>query len=440
MNALVGIISDNSESVVTQMLLSWKTNKAAVMISEDTPYEAIKNIVSETGVKKIYCNENVLQKYHESIPDIDFFPFNETRLWDIRKNIDNYLFPESEETALVLYSSGTTGKAKGIMLSHKAINQNAQAVIDYMKPDKTDSFFIVKNLIHSSTIVCEILVALKNGNNLFFADEHKNFRKILEQISCSMATIVCINPTILRILLKYPNDVLLDKLRNVNKLYVSGAILDAEAVNEARNRLNCIKIINVYGMTECGPRIASQENSSSLVGNSVGKAISQVKIRIIGEDGENIQDSFRVGIVEVNTPYRAQGYVNGQPLPIDKDGWISTNDLGYFDEEKNLYICGRADNMLNVSGHNVFPETIEGVVKRLECIEDCLVEGENNKMTGTKLVCFYKGNNVDKQAVFEFCRRHLLPHEIPLKFVEVNRIVYVNGKVKRKQFKETRVD
>ena len=440
MNALIGIISDNSESVITQMLLSWKANKTVVMISEDMPQEAIRNIVSETAIKEIYCNENVLQKYHEPMPDTNFIPFDEVRLRDIRENIEDYLFPESEETAVVLYSSGTTGKAKGIMLSHKAINQNAQAVIDYMKPDKTDAFFIVKNLVHSSTLVCEILVALKNGNNLFFADERKNFRRILEQIACSKATIVCINPTILKLLLKYPNDVLLEKLRNVNKVYVSGAILDVEVINEARNRLKTIKIINVYGMTECGPRIASQETSSSLLGNSVGKAISQVKIRIIGENGKNIEDSFEVGMVEVNTPYRAQGYVSGQPLPIDKKGWIATNDLGYFDDEGNLYICGRADNMLNVSGHNVFPETIEEVIKRLDFIDDCLVEGENNEVTGTKLVCFYKGNNVDKQAVFEFCRRHLLPHEIPLKFVEVNTFVYVNGKIKRKQFEETRVD
>lgn len=440
MKTCVGIISDNSESVVVQMLLSWRENKAVVMISKDAPTGVISDIILENSLSTCYCNEDMLFRYIDLFPNTNFLPFEKESFEEIRKNIDDFLFPKSEEIALVLYSSGTTGKAKGIMLSHRAINGNAEAVISYMNPRKEDSFFIIKNLLHSSTIVGEILVALKNENALLFAKEHSNLRKTMEEIFSSKATIMCLNPTILKLLLKFSDEVLREKLQYLRRIYVSGAILDKNILVEARERFDGTTVINVYGMTECGPRIASQELSEAIIGNSVGQPIEGVRIRLSDDQKEEILDSFHVGMVEVNTPYRANGYSNGQLFPIDNEGWISTKDIGYFDDKRNLYICGRADNMLNVAGYNVFPETVEEIIKRLDGIEECMVDGEENSITGTKLVCFYKGNKVNKQKVYDFCKHHLLPHEIPQKYVEVNKFTYVNGKIKRKQFKEIGVD
>ena len=340
----------------------------------------------------------------------------------------------SDDIALVLYSSGTTGRAKGIMLSHRAINENANAIINYMSVRDDDVFAIIKNLEHSSTIIGEVIVAIKCGCPIVLVDNHLSISMILENLYRSKATITCMNPTILALFMRMAPSLLSRKSRYLRKIYISGAILNKELMINAKKKLRHCNLFNVYGMTECGPRISSQELSTHTNNNSVGKPIVGVRLRILDENGNVIKKSNTIGSIEVNTPYRAQGYVNGHTLCSDNYGWIKTGDNGYFDKNGDLYIVGRIDNMLNVYGHNVYPESIEEVIQKINGVEACLVTGIRNEILGCTLCCYYIGKLVTNQQIYEHCKQYLHTYEIPRKYVCVDSLQYSNGKIVRKQF------
>ena len=105
----------------------------------------------------------------------------------------------SQNEALVLYSSGTTGTSKGIVLTHYAINMNADAIQSYAKLGKNDCVFLIKSLAHSSTIVGELLVALKNAVNVVAGPTVVLPRIVLSNIARFSATTICLNPTLLNL-------------------------------------------------------------------------------------------------------------------------------------------------------------------------------------------------------------------------------------------------
>ena len=434
-HSCVGIISDDSANVIMTMLKLWERNQKVVLIGNDLPVKVVEDIFRENNVGECHCNLLDAVKYKMLNINTVLFQKEEKGCLDT-KGLIRYLRPESEEIALVLYSSGTTGRAKGVMLSHKAINENADAIIRYMLPQKDDSFAIIKKLVHSSTIVGEVLVAIKSGCPLYFTSPYRNIRMMLDVISESKATITCMNPSLLALFLRLSDNELVRKTKYLRKIYISGAILSKELLIEARKRLKNCTIYNVYGMTECGPRIASQELATTYDNCSVGKPISGVKIRIMNEAGAEINESHLVGRIEVQTPYRAKGYVNGFALHIDDKGWYSTGDAGYMDEDKNLYITGRVDNMLNVAGHNVYPESVENVIRCVDGIDDCIVVGQKDEILGCILCCYYSGKKVLEKDIYEQCKCHLLPYEIPRRYEYIEAFQYTNGKIMRKQIEE----
>ena len=415
----------------------WREGKTVVMIGMDAPVLAISNIAIENSVCKIYCSWELLQNYEGCFPGIPIIAFAHKKCDKlITKGLSDYLYPESDEAALILYSSGTTGKSKGIILSHKAIVGNARAVIKYMAPKAEDKIAVVKSLVHSSTIVGEVMVAICSGCDLIFVKNHNNIGRTIDMIYKSKATIVCINPTILSLIIKLNRSILITKGVYLKKMYVSGAILDNNLLQTARDMLPNVHIYNVYGMTECGPRISSQELSNTYMNNSVGKAIENVFLRIRDENGNEISKCHARGLIEVNTPYQAIGYVRGSSINLTDDGWVKTNDVGFWDEEGNLYITGRYDNMINCAGHNVFPESIEELIKSINGVKDCLIVGKKDIVFGNTLRCYYSGRRNKESEIIALCRSVLLPHEIPHSVVRVNELQYSNGKVKRMQFED----
>ena len=168
----IALIGENSTSYINALLDIWNAGNCAVLIDWRIPLITAVEMMKDAGVSECYIEKSILEKSLEAHSlGIKYTTFNKSNTTELLPdNIRNkFVANYTNDEAVVIYSSGTTGKSKGIILSHFAINTNADAIIDYMQPQKNDCMYIVKTLSHSSTLTGEMLVALKTGMKLLLS-------------------------------------------------------------------------------------------------------------------------------------------------------------------------------------------------------------------------------------------------------------------------------
>ena len=338
-----------------------------------------------------------------------------------KNNYDN-------KEAVVLYSSGTTGKAKGIILSHSAISLNADLIAEYMLLSDNDCLYMVKSLSHSSTLIGELLVGLKNQIKMLISPTINNPRAILENINKYGVTTICVNPSLLD-LFSFTASMKKIEFNTLKTIYTSGAVAKERLLVKAHNVFPGVDILNVYGLSEAGPRVSAQRKNKNNIIGSVGHPMRDVNIAIIGADGSQLE-KMNKGIIHVQTPCIFSGYISTKiPKKIFQNNWLNTGDIGYIDDDGNLFIVSRADNMISIGSHNVYPEELESEIMSITKITDCIIIPQKNEIQENKLICFYVAQENMYNKLREFCIMNFASYEIPSKFIKIDNIPTTpNGK------------
>lgn len=295
----------------------------------------------------------------------------------------------ADDKALILYTSGTTGRPKGAMLSHGNVTSNIKDLIPHFHLDNnihTLSFLPINHIFEQ---VCGILIPLTLGGTISFAE---SLKKLGENLAEVKPTFLLGVPAVYRIFL--------DRImRNINSkklsktlytlpgtkkiiekkvretlgagtIFISGgAALDP--VVSTKFKEFGILIYQGYGITETSPVITAEQPGSMLIG-SVGKPLPSVQIRINNpnEDG--------VGEISCKGPNIMQGYYNNESATSEviSDGWYYTGDMGRIDNKGFLHICGRVKNLIvTPNGKNVYPEEIEIELLNSPFINEVMVYG-----------------------------------------------------------------
>ena len=419
--ARVALIGENSIGYVNTLLDIWNNGDCAVLLDWRIPAQRAFEMMSEAGVKKCYIEESLFSKIQKNIPSLIQFVIYEK----INKSAD-YLpdqiyvkFAEnySKKEAVIIYSSGTTGKSKGVILTHYAINTNADAIIDYIKPDNTDCFYMVKTISHASSLVGELLVALKTKTPIVIAPIIVPPRYTLANIFKFKITIMCINPTLLRMYMKeYTRQKEKYDLSSLKEIYIHGAKTSLKTCEAAAIVFGNCKLFYEYGLTEAGPRVSTQKNSSKCI-DSVGKPIKGVSVKILDSDGNELPQNER-GAIHVKTPSQYLGYVIGKnKFDSYCTGWMNTGDVGYFDDYGELHIVGRADDVIIINAHKIYPSEVEKQIIACSDIDECavtMVEYNDNKVIG----CLYAGGTEIDLNTKEKLNTVLMSHEIPRVFLK----------------------
>lgn len=434
----VALIGDNCVEYVEQLLFLWNKGYCIVLIDWRLPVKKIIEIIQSTSVQRCYFihsqftqDKNVILIKKIGIECI----IVEKRLSveAIPKEIMmNYKENYSQNEAVILYSSGTTGNAKGVILSHFAISTNADSIKKYMNIKESDVIYIMKSLTHSSTLVGELLVGFKSRSKVIVKPVISNIRNVFFDIEKYRITTICLNPTLLNLLIRAYEVEQSKQLKTLKAIYCSGALLDNVSVEKARNYFKC-KVLNMYGMTEAGPRITAQRGINDTKG-SVGKPIHGVKIIIVDGNGM-IQKAFEKGVIHVSTKSGYSGYANKKKgrRSLYKD-WLNTGDIGYVNDKGELFIVGRQDNMLIHYSHNIYPESIESLIKSTGIVEECILA----KNERDELACYYKSKSGGTltsrqlQIIYHICKKELADFEIPSYYQRVEGFLYTkSGKIIR---------
>lgn len=429
----VALIGENSIEYIDKLIDIWNAGDCAVLIDFRVPFETAVQMMYEAGVRTCYIEKKLFSKCVDKIPEDIVFNYYEKTSSSVGF-LPEYIYDKfssnySNSEAVVIYSSGTTGKSKGIILSHYAINTNANAIIDYFQPDKIDYMYMIKTISHSSSITGELLVALKTHTKLLMSPIIVPPRYTLSNIKKYGITKICINPTLLRIYIDECKRNLY-KLTSLKEIYVHGAKASEDLCRLACNYFDNANVYFEYGLSEAGPRVASQKISAKNV-DSVGKAVKDVEITVVDETG-SIVKSEHCGIIHVKTPSRFSGYISGNEkfMSLHKD-WLNTGDIGYFDKDNELHVVDRVDDVINMDAHKIYPSEIEKTMLDFSGISECAVvkvKYKNNEFIG----CLYVGNYISEQEIRDMLKNRLPTYEIPRRFIQCGAIPRtLNGKISK---------
>ena len=302
---------------------------------------------------------------------------NIKKIW---KDYTGYEFKtdlDVNECAMLLFTSGTTGKGKGVLLSQGNLIDNVFCTDDDGHPENE----IYMNVLPVHHIFClngDFMMALRYGNVLCL---NQNMAKLAAHIQLFQPTVVRMVPMMAKtlynriaVLREQYKEKSIDEIKalvlgkGLHKIVSGGGYL-APDLAKCYNDIG-IKIAQGYGMSECSPKISAPDWNRPDKVASVGKIVKGCQLRIV--DGE----------IQVKSPSVMMGYYNDPEetaKTIVDDGWLRTGDLGYVDEEGFLFFTGRCKNLIILSnGENVAPEQLENLFVDETLIEDILVYGEND--------------------------------------------------------------
>ena len=301
------------------------------------------------------------------------------KIWDdyadcrITKEID------SKECAMLLFTSGTTGKGKGVLLSQENLIDN----IFNWQEEENHPNEVILNVLPAHHIFClntDFGLALRYGNVVCL---NQDMTKLGNHMQLFQPTFIRMVPMIAKalynkiVMLKqqYP-DKNIDEIKSLvlgkrlHRILCGGGYLDPKLAQNYKEI--GISIAQGYGMSECSPTVAAPAWDRPDKVASVGEIVNRCQIRIV--DGE----------IQVKSPSVMMGYYKDPEetkKTITEDGWLRTGDLGYVDEEGFLFFTGRSKNLIILSnGENVAPEQIENLFEDEALIEDILVYGEDDKI------------------------------------------------------------
>ena len=433
MSKRIALIGSKTVEYLEKLLEIWHECNCACLFDNTIPPETLKDMLKEAKVERCYIEEGMYAGFAE-FKDIEliFYSSNKKSIQKVpRELIESFSPSYSKEDAVVIYSSGTTGKSKGIVLSFWGINTNADYISAQYAPDEIHTILVARNLFHSSTLVCDLLVALKRKWEIVLS----NFvspKELFSAIYNYNISVLCLNPSILRIYNRY---LIGNSLKDdfVSRIYSSGDGMDVETYNQTRECFLKARIFNCYGLSECGPRVTSSFREIRHNGYlSVGKPLGDADIVIVGESNEKL-DAYEIGEILVKTPCIFSYYISSAVQVVgDENTWFHTKDLGFLDNEENLYIVGRKDDMIIIDAHKIYPKSVEDVIRKLEGILDCFVFAVSLD-SRKELVCVYEAEaNILKQDLLSHCRSKLLHYEVPQRFIKHKVIRNSNGKIDRK--------
>lgn len=328
---------------------------------------------------------------------------------------------DEQDTVAILYTSGTTGQPKGVMLTHRNLVTNCEGGIERMEVVKKDVGLCLLPMFHSFAWTANVLVSIRLGNKLVICPAIAPAEPWLKLMAREGVTIFPSVPQVYSVLAKkavgFKGLVLRWWFFRKVRLAISGAAPLSPAVQKAFESALKVPIIEGYGLTETSPAATISSPHRRKTG-SVGYAIQGVQIKII-DDKENVLPVGQEGEVCIKGDNIMKGYYNlpdATRAAFTADGWFRSGDVGILDEDGFLFIRDRIKDMIIVKGLKVFSAQVEASFLEHPDVSEAAIIGipdEHGDETIKAFVVLRPGAAVDKAALMKFCREKFDPYKRP---------------------------
>jgi malonyl-CoA/methylmalonyl-CoA synthetase len=328
---------------------------------------------------------------------------------DVSQHVANC---SEDDLAAILYTSGTTGRSKGAMLTHHNLLSNAMILLNYWCWEEDDVLLHALPIFHVHGLFVALHCALLNSSKVIFLDRFDT-KRIIEELPNS--TVMMGVPTFYVRLLK-DNEFRKDKCSNM-RLFISGsAPLLSETFHSFEN-LTGKRILERYGMTETG-MLTSNPYDGDRIAGTVGYLLPTVNGRISNQNGQPVSGK-EIGILEVKGPNIFTGYW-GMPektaSEFRSDGYFVTGDMASIDNTGRISIVGREKDLVISGGYNVYPKEIEGILDEINGVSESCVIGLSHVDFGeavTALIVEEKHGNTSKEEIMTILKNKLAKYKHP---------------------------
>ncbi len=319
---------------------------------------------------------------------------------------------EREDVAAILYTSATTGRPKGVMLTQANIVSNAYATVHHLRMTPDDRGLCALPLFHcfGQNFIMNALIA---GAGTLILHERFVLAEFLAAVARHCVTILYAVPTMYILFLA--TDLAAWDLSSLRLAFSAAAMLPADV--EARWRgATGLPISQGYGLTECSP-FATYNHERAHRPGSAGTPIENVEVRVVDEHDRVVPDGTR-GEVVIRGPNVMKGYL-GKPEETAqalRGGWLHSGDIGYRDADGYLYIVDRVKDMINVSGFKVYPREVEEVLFGHPAVREAAVLGMPDPVKGEAVracVVLREGHTVTATELVELCRVRIAAYKVP---------------------------
>ncbi len=427
---LVGLCAPNSADWITFYFGVLKTGAIAVTLSSLLAGDELALLVNHARPRFVYTTENKrtvlegiradcgLEKLICPGGDLDLAGL-------IARGSGTFRARERDraDTAAVLYTGGTTGTPKGVMLTHEGINFSSQATVYFERSTETDQalcfmpFNHVFGQIHimNGTILSCGCLEILSGFDL---------DRIVSAIAAGRVTKFFAVPTVYIRLLSLPD--LERKLGKLRYCFSAAASMAREIVKQWKERTG-ITIAESYGMTEGMPVTYNHYYPERHRVGSVGTLVPGVEVQIRDTAG-NLLGTGQEGEICVRGRNVMKGYLNnpeGTRTAFWEGEWFRSGDIGVFDDDGYLHLVDRLKDMVITGGENVYPREVEEVLYQHPAVEECAVIGLPSPEWGeqvTAVIVPKPGETIDAEALKSFLKFRLSPFKVPKEYISVEEL------------------
>ena len=317
----------------------------------------------------------------------------------------------SDDFAVLFYTGGTTGRAKGVMLSHRNLTGCALSQSAALPMAADDVSLHALPMFHVGAISGMLVGIMGGGGHRFLA----RFDPVdfMATVASERVTRTSLGPTMIKMLLEHPRFAEFD-LSSVRRLHYGSAPIAESLLEETIRKLPGIGLIQGYGQTEASGVISmlvqryhvlDGPNAGKL--RSAGQAVPGVEVRIVDNDGVSAE-AGQVGEICARGDPVMLGYWNRpeETAAALQDGWLHTGDMGYLDDDGFLFVADRLKDMIVTGGENVFSAEVEGALLRHPDVEECAVIGVPSDKWGEQVHAIVRpsaGSTIDEPTLVAHC-------------------------------------
>jgi len=386
----------------------------------------------------------VLRKIKKMVPEYrisDTIPF-QTALKEGAAHTFRPVTLTREDTALLQYTGGTTGVAKGAILSHGNIcanmQQAAEWIVNLLRPGK-ETVIAALPLYHIFALTVNLMIFTQAGSKIILITNPRDMKGFIGELKKERISVFIGVNTLFNGMVNQPDFAAVD-FSNL-RLTLGGGMATQKAVAEKWKKITGTPIVEAYGLTEASPGVCCNPLNIEAYSGGIGLPVPSTEVELRDADGKEVGIG-QPGELWVRGPQVMKGYWNRPEetaKTIDARGFLETGDIAVMDEKGWLKLVDRKKDLIVVSGFNVYPNEIEEVISHNDKVMEVACIGVPNEKTGEALKVFVvkKDPSLTKEELIEFCRTELTAYKVPKDIEFRDELPKSNvGKILRRELRE----